>query len=89
MSDQLKPCRFCGGRMVLLRNQIAEDVIGPPGPQWDVNCSHCGMGTGFDSDYQLVKRIWNANDDTFKQICALSRWGWRVEAERILDNQNK
>lgn len=55
MSDELKPCPFCGSEATM---QDTEDWS--PYSRWMVRCTECGMDTGGRESKSAAISAWNA-----------------------------
>ena len=73
MSDDLKPCPFCGGE--------AEWKSGGPGCAW-VSCKKCPAETG-DGSIPRIIAAWNRRADTAEVIALRARVAALTDALRI------
>ena len=72
MSDELKPCPFCGGK--------AEWRSGGPGCSW-ITCTSCPAETA-DGSIRRIRDVWNTRTNSIPSPEALIRAALEVAAEK-------
>lgn len=56
--SELKPCPFCGGKELTVRNDLDGDGY------WVVQCIDCICSCGWDEDKDLAIKIWNTRPES-------------------------
>lgn len=62
MSEELKPCPFCGGEAK--KQEVKTTILGDT--YWGIKCTKCNCGTVGYLNYNYAIKAWNrrANDET-------------------------
>lgn len=60
MSEELKPCPFCGCTILELTEH---DYIGDTPHLWNsIECAVCPANMEFDGDREVIVRLWNERE---------------------------
>ena len=68
MTEELKPCPFCGGRGVLLFKRVNEEM------RYKVFCRKCGVGTMYENQETSVIAKWNSRHTVRNGLRAFFRF---------------
>lgn len=66
MSEDLKPCPFCGSFVVFINKIEYDDPENPVG--WYAGCAQCGIRSSAYFDYDRVIQNWNRRHAVFEDF---------------------